>query len=98
MQVTWLEKRRGITHGVSSGKWCRLVLCFYFQMIGSIAAATYFVAPDGSNSNSGTIDKPFASMKKGHDVAKAGDTVFMRGGTYKFSGKGLNANCGIHLT
>lgn len=47
-------------------------------------AATYYVAPTGNNANAGTIDQPFATMAKGQQVAVAGDTVYFRGGTYKF--------------
>ncbi|MBN1129185.1 MAG: right-handed parallel beta-helix repeat-containing protein [Chitinispirillaceae bacterium] len=46
-------------------------------------AATYYVAPNGNNTASGSLSQPFATMQKGHDVAVAGDTVFIRGGTYK---------------
>jgi hypothetical protein len=45
--------------------------------------ATYYVAPTGSNNNAGTIDRPFATLQKAHDVAVAGDTIHMRGGVYK---------------
>jgi len=46
-------------------------------------AATYYVAPSGgSNSNPGTISQPFATLQKAHDVANAGDLIYMRGGTH----------------
>jgi hypothetical protein len=47
-----------------------------------IFSATYFVTPDGDDSGAGTKEKPFASLKKGSDKAAAGDTVYLRGGTY----------------
>ena len=65
---------------------------------GRAFPAVYYVSPDGNNSSPGTIDKPFASMQKGHDVAMAGDTVFLRGGTYTFRGQGANSNAGIYIT
>jgi MYXO-CTERM domain-containing protein len=40
------------------------------------------VAPNGSDSAAGTMAAPFATLQKGHDVAAAGDTVWIRGGTY----------------
>ena len=46
-------------------------------------AAEYYVAPTGSDSNAGTMDQPFASLQKGADVAVAGDTVWLRAGTYQ---------------
>jgi hypothetical protein len=42
----------------------------------------YYVATNGSNSNSGTITAPFATIQKAHDVAVAGDIIYVRGGTY----------------
>jgi hypothetical protein len=45
-------------------------------------AAEYYVATTGSDSNPGSMSQPFASMQKGADVAAAGDTVWIRGGTY----------------
>ena len=48
-------------------------------------AADYYVAPTGSDSNSGTIDKPFATLQKGVNTAVAGDTVYIRGGTYSIT-------------
>lgn len=61
-------------------------------------AAVYFVATNGSDSNPGTLDQPFASLQKGHDRAVAGDTVFIRGGTYTFRGAGANSNAGVYMT
>ena len=50
---------------------------------GSARATEYFVAPTGSDSNPGTMASPFATIQKGHNVAVAGDTVWLRAGTYK---------------
>jgi hypothetical protein len=48
-----------------------------------LAAADYFVAPDGKDDNAGTLDAPFASVNRAQALVKAGDTVFLRGGVYK---------------
>lgn len=45
-------------------------------------AKSYYVATDGSDNNSGTLDKPFASIAKAQEVAASGDTVYIRGGVY----------------
>lgn len=52
--------------------------------IEAVHAETYYVAPNGSDSNPGTQAAPFATLQKAHDVANPGDTIYMRGGTYKF--------------
>lgn len=50
---------------------------------GALAAPkVYFVAPDGKDSNKGTIDSPFATFNKAQEFVEPGDTVYFRGGTY----------------
>ena len=45
---------------------------------------TYYVATTGSDSANGTsTSTPFATLQKAADVAGAGDTVLVRGGTYQ---------------
>jgi MYXO-CTERM domain-containing protein len=48
-------------------------------------AATYYVAPTGSDNNAGTETAPFATMAKGQSAASAGDTVYFKGGTYAYN-------------
>lgn len=62
-----------------------------------LQAETYFVATDGDDSNPGTIDKPLASLQEGHDRASAGDTVYLRGGTYTVK-QPASQNFGIIIT
>lgn len=45
-------------------------------------AATYYVATTGSDSSAGTLAAPFASLTYAQSVATAGDTIYVRGGTY----------------
>jgi len=52
------------------------VLCF---------GSTYYLAPNGNDSNAGTITSPWATLNKVWTVLKAGDTVYLRGGTYAFN-------------
>jgi hypothetical protein len=61
-------------------------------------AGVYFVDPKGNDSSPGTLEQPFASLQKGHDRAVAGDTVWIRGGTYAFQGAGANADAGVSFT
>ena len=46
-------------------------------------AAEYYVSPSGSDSNPGTIAATLRYVAKGGQRAGAGDTVWLRGGTYK---------------
>jgi Ca2+-binding RTX toxin-like protein len=42
----------------------------------------YFVSTTGSDANSGAIGQPFASLEHAHGLARPGDTIYLRGGTY----------------
>lgn len=61
-----------------AGRIC-LALLFSIQWA---TAATFWVAPDGADSQPGTESKPFWSIKRAQQAASPGDTVFIRGGTY----------------
>ena len=62
---------------------------------GRAHATDYYVSTAGSDSNAGTMAAPWATLQKGINTAVAGDTVYIRGGTYKIttpanSGAGVN--------
>ena len=50
--------------------------------LGAVAGNVYYVSPSGSDSNSGTIDAPLATLNAAQTRLSAGDTVYFRGGTY----------------
>ena len=59
----------------------------------AVSATTYYVAPNGSDSNPGTISQPWATWQKGFSTVSAGDILYIRGGNYTGmygSGHGLN--------
>ncbi|MCF8302528.1 MAG: right-handed parallel beta-helix repeat-containing protein [Bacteroidales bacterium] len=68
--------RRGGKHMVGLLVWLMLVFS------GNLMAETYFVATDGDDANSGTIDNPFATFGHAISLVNAGDTIYVRGGTY----------------
>lgn len=51
----------------------------------NVSGATYYLSPNGSDSNPGTITQPFFTLKKAWSVIAAGDIIYMRGGTYQYS-------------
>ena len=55
-----------------------------FTMLPSFRAVsnTWFVAPDGTDSNAGNSNAPFATIMRAQTAASSGDTVYLRGGTY----------------
>lgn len=42
----------------------------------------YYVAPDGDDGNPGTISEPWQTVQKATTTLQAGDTVYIRAGTY----------------
>src|SRR5690606_23667934 len=46
-------------------------------------AADYYLATTGSDSNPGTLAAPFQTLERGVRDLKPGDTLHIRGGTYK---------------
>jgi len=48
----------------------------------ALAGGTYYVATNGSDDNSGSVDNPFGTFDHAIRVATPGDTICVRGGTY----------------
>jgi len=61
------------------------LLSVFLAPLAARAATTYYVAPTGSDTASGTLDAPFATWARAQTAASAGDTVYFRGGTYKYT-------------
>src|SRR5688572_28557479 len=47
-----------------------------------LAAATFFVAPQGDDKAAGTAEAPWKTLQHAADVVPAADTVLVRSGTY----------------
>ena len=45
-------------------------------------ATVYYVANNGNDANTGNIDQPFLTISRAQTSVVAGDTVYIRGGTY----------------
>ena len=56
----------------------------WIALNATVNAATYWVATDGSDSNAGTSNAPFATPQKAVTLSTLapGDTIYLRGGTY----------------
>jgi hypothetical protein len=50
--------------------------------IAAEAHTSLYVAPNGDDSNPGTIEKPLHTIQHAADIAQPGDTVYMRAGNY----------------
>lgn len=70
------------------------LLCFGVR---AAWATDYYVATTGDDANPGTMDSPFATLQKGANIAVAGDTVYIRGGTYAITTP-ATSGAGIQFT
>ncbi|GIF00110.1 sigma-70 family RNA polymerase sigma factor [Paractinoplanes rishiriensis] len=48
-----------------------------------VAAADIFVAPNGSDAGTGTLARPYATLAKALAAVRPGQTIALRGGTYR---------------
>jgi len=69
---------------ILSGSFIFLLLLFSlsFVITSSARAADYYVSPSGDDGALGTIDEPWETLDKAGNSAVAGDTVYIRSGTY----------------
>ncbi|HHW00653.1 MAG TPA: hypothetical protein GXX36_14035 [Clostridiaceae bacterium] len=65
------------------------IFCFYLNVSAEQAITSFYVSPDGSDSNPGTLEQPFKTIEKAKEVVRSltdsmeGDIiVWLRGGTY----------------
>jgi hypothetical protein len=77
-----MPSHRYICHAlVSAGKVLALVfLDLFFTSAGF--ASTWYVAINGLDTNAGTSNAPFATIRRAQASAHSGDIVWLRGGTY----------------
>ena len=60
-----------------------VTLIMFFSLAVNAFAATHYVATTGNNRNPGTKAQPWATLAYAADTITNGDTVIVRGGTYK---------------
>jgi hypothetical protein len=52
---------------------------------GATAAGDYYISPTGADTNPGTEAAPFLTLGKANQLAKAGTTIWVMSGTFKYS-------------
>ncbi|MEN9576434.1 MAG: hypothetical protein RL514_4289 [Verrucomicrobiota bacterium] len=52
------------------------------SVLAAGAGTSWYVAPAGDDQSPGSLEQPFATVQRAQQAAAAGDTVFLRGGTY----------------
>ena len=68
------------------GRTCLLMLWILFAACPAYCS-TYFVDPNGNDSNAGDFNHPYKTITKGVNMAVAGDTIYLRGGRHYYSAK-----------
>lgn len=68
-----------------------LALALWLVTPLSAAAETYYVSPNGDDDNTGSEASPWRSLAHAADQAQAGDTVYIRAGTYAETLRPLNS-------
>lgn len=72
-----------------------LLLFFVGGTVVAAEAKNWYVALDGNDSAAGDLEHPFASITQAQKAAAAGDTVHLRGGTYKLTDSHIGQTRGI---
>jgi len=67
---------------VKSMKIFFMSIIFMLNCFAILHGTTYYVSPSGSDNNPGTLDQPWKTIKKANLALQAGDTVYIRQGTY----------------
>jgi len=60
----------------------KILFVFIFLNSFFLSAKEFYVAPQGNDTNDGSINKPVETIKKAQELANSGDVVFIRGGYY----------------
>ncbi len=65
--------------------WINFAVFFFTFLSNAVHATTYYVSTTGNNSNPGTSSQPFRTIEKGVRSISAGDTLYVKSGTYSES-------------
>ena len=60
-----------------------MIVCCLVLTSHLVFGATYYVSPDGADTNSGTLNQPFATVAAGVARLKPGDALYLRAGRYR---------------
>jgi hypothetical protein len=69
-------------------KACLLTLFFGLHLSRALTTVL-FIAADGNDHNPGTKDRPLATIQRAQELARPGDTIYIRGGIYHLPGDGI---------
>jgi parallel beta-helix repeat protein len=61
-----------------------------------LSAKEFYVAPQGNDTNDGSITKPVETIKRAQEIANSGDIVYIRGGLYTMREEQIAEKKGIY--
>lgn len=64
-----------------------LAIIIFLAVSMVVNATSYYISPSGNDNNSGTVNSPFFTLNKAWSVARAGDVIYARGGTYRYNSR-----------
>ena len=67
------------------------LVAFLFGACLPAVSASYYLSPTGVDSNTGASNSPFATIMHAQSVARSGDTIWLRGGSYLLSNANFTA-------
>ncbi len=62
-----------------------IITNYYLLITTTLLNAQIYIAPDGLDTNPGTIDSSYATFPTALSAAQPGDTIYVRGGTYNLT-------------
>lgn len=62
-----------------------LALAFLSVSSAALMSQPWYVSSTGSDSSTGTLSSPFRTIEKAVSVVRAGETIYVRGGTYNLT-------------
>jgi hypothetical protein len=74
---------------------CKIIFVLLFALQCNLSASTYFVSTNGSNTNDGSINNPWASIVYALSKLASNDTLYLRGGVYYEKGFNIINKTGI---
>lgn len=75
---------------------CLFRIALALVCLTPLAAKDYYVAPNGRDTAGGTEGAPFATIQHAQQVVEPGDTVYVRGGTYRMTEQQIGGSAGAY--
>ena len=79
----WSSARRAVSASRRLAKQAATAVAPIESLEPRALLSSYYVSTSGNDSNTGTLSQPFRTIQAAAERAEPGDTVYIRGGTYR---------------